>query len=1221
MRRRFLDRSLRASCLLTGVFAVAVATRCHDARAGWPPSPSADFTSEANWPSDPGYRTGWQYWSFLPKQNGGTAPYLAADQKLGASGMSIDKAWSVTTGRPEVLIGQIDCGIVWDNDEVVDKAWLNPKELGGVRKPQNAQGAACAGAGDLVGYDCNGDGVLSVADYRDDPRIAPAVAGEKCFTDGDRTKTGPDRILGDRNRNCILDAGDLIEIFSDGVDDDANGYTDDISGWDFFKNDNNPYDDTRNDHGTRQAKLSTATGNDGKGGIGTCPLCRFFPLRVGDSYVADANAYGKAVIYAADNGAKVVQEALVTVNQTPLSVAAMDYAYAHGVTIVASIGNDDSRHHVYPALANHVVTVHSVRFNGPDARGSSSFLAYDTCSGYGAQLSLSISGESCSSDAAGHAAGIAGLIYATAMSVPQPLQLTAEEVIQLMKMTADDVDVAESRDPKLEVSSDFYESKPGWDQRFGYGRANALSAVMAVKNRLIPPEVDIVSPLWFEPIYADRGLLQVPIIGRIAAARAPSYDYRVDWAPGATPDEASFKPLIAEVKNVPGATVTGGINLPLASIDPRQIDTAPIDTSHQNDRTVTLRVHAVAHYAEGDVHGEARRAIGITNQRNGLDADLLPGFPIKVGGSGEPSPKLADIDGDGVRDIVYATSEGSVHVWSLKSGLPVEVPGFPFRTAIEDGLNANPTSEPTVPSYVSAPAYATARNGGVAPEIAHEAVVSAPAVADLDGDGKNEIALTTYAGTIYVVDKAGHPLAGWPKRLPLVPSCPLDTSKAKPATCAETTSKLARGAFASPVLIDMDRDGKLEIVQAAFDGNIYVFHADGTPLDGWPVAVHAPGSARLNRIMSTPALADYNGDGIPDLLTGSNETIGGDLAGPVFAIDGRGNKAPKGPYLPNWPIVLASSLLSPTLAEGITASPASGDFDGDGVPEVLAQGNGAPPYLLRADPGPQQGNGDPPKNRLPIVLDPVFGAQSKAASPDTMAPYLSQPSIGDLDQDGTPDVVTSGGSVGLSSTVAGGATIRPFQNLLAMWSGKTGHMLPGSPVVLEDSALFDNHAIADITGDDYPEVIVGTSGNFVRAVDACGREAPGWPKFTNGWILATPAVGDIDGDTRHSLEVVAGTREGYIFAWHTKGREDGVIQWESVHHDNANTGDYGTKLAQGTLKRAGAPIDCSVPAPPVQGSYEAGGCALGMSSGSRGKLVFAAFAALLAAAYLRRRRT
>jgi MYXO-CTERM domain-containing protein len=143
-----------------------------------------------------------------------------------------------------------------------------------------------------------------------------------------------------------------------------------------------------------------------------------------------------------------------------------------------------------------------------------------------------------------------------------------------------------------------------------------------------------------------------------------------------------------------------------------------------------------------------------------------------------------------------------------------------------------------------------------------------------------------------------------------------------------------------------------------------------------------------------------------------------------------------------------------------------------------------------------------------------------------------------------------------------------------MWNGKTGHMMPGSPVVVEDYSFLTNQAIADISGDNYPEVIMGTGGYFVHAVDACGREAPGWPKFTGGWMTATPAVGDITGDG--NLEVVEATRDGYLYAWTTKGTSKGVIQWESFHHDNANTGNYGTPLDQGKLEIATKVIDCTL---------------------------------------------
>ena len=816
--------------------------------------------------------------------------------------------------------------------------------------------------------------------------------------------------------------------------------------------------------------------------------------------------------------------------------------------------------------------------------------------------------------------------------------------MQVLKMSADDVDVPESRNISNESGiAPFYESKPGWDQRFNYGRMNAFKAVTMVKEGRIPPEVDIVAPTWYQPIYATRSSGPIPIYGRVAAARASSYDYVVEWGAGVEPDESEFKTLV-DVKNIPASTVSGGSTTPLATFDPRQIDTkhvadpdSPQNCNRDksvcwgaNDKTVTLRVRVTAHYGSGDVRGDSRRTISITNSSNqaktgGDDPDLLPGFPLDLGTSGEGSAKLADLDGDGVRDIVYPASNGTIHAFTVRGGAPKELPGWPVRTAILDGLNPAIT-DPGVPSYLGGTAYKTGKSGGIDTDIARESIMSAPGVADLDGDGQPEIVFSTWNGTIYVVDRAGNALAGWPKRLPLVPSCPLDPSKPKPAgDCMDLRHGLSRGTYASPVLIDMDKDGKPEIVQAAFDGNIYIYKVDGTLLEGWPVRVHSDRTEKFNRIMTTPAAVDLNKDGIPELVTGSNEEVGGGgSSGPVFAIDGRGMKAPNGPFLPNWPFIRPSIHIFPVVAEGINASLATADFDGDGVADVAIQGNGTPPLVVKSDPGSQSGFADPP-NRLPThaVGDPGFEATAifgklTLAAPDTFFPLFSVPSIGDLDQDGTPDLVMSGGSLSLIGSLAGGGIPHNVQHLLTAWSGKTGEMMPGMPVLLEDFQFLINHSIADINGDDYPEVITGSGVYFVHAADACGREPAGWPKFTNGWVASSPAIGDITGDG--NLEVVTATRDGFLFAWKTTGTDKGVVQWSSFHHDNQNTGDVGHALDQGVYKKAARVIDCTLPDVVKPDELIAGGgCDCRTAGTDRSGMLLAALGSLAFLVWRRRR--
>jgi MYXO-CTERM domain-containing protein len=1148
----------------------AVASSPTGALAQWPPPETAtaeDMATPKYWPNDPGYAYSedddgqWNYYSFIPTPSGNVMPRPSET----ASGMSIDLAWRLSIGDERVRIAITDSGIKWDEADLIEQVWLNHKELA-AHKPLHADSTPCGGAGDIAGFDCNGDGVLTVSDYAETPSLKPDANGDKP--------------KGDKNNNGRLDGGDLILNFSDGIDDDGNGYVDDIAGWDFMKNDNDPYDDTRYGHGTGEARDSVSQANNGMGDAGGCPNCRFIPMRVGDSFITDVNMFAKAVVYATDNGAKVVQCALGTLNMNRFTQAALDYAYQNGTLVITSMADENSRHHNMPAAANHTLPVHAIQYDGNSATRSTTFFSFHPCSNFGGQNLLSASGTGCSSEATGELSGISGLLYSAALKYDVTPPLLPAEAQNILFMTADDIDVPESR----EEGSLYKWSHTGFDQRFGYGRVNANRALEAVRDGKIPPAIDVTSPHWFTVLYKDKVEGPVPIQGTISAARATSFDYVVEWAPGVQPLDADFK-VFKEEANVPASTIIGTAG-PLAELDIRTINPAharDVDSPYgENDFTITVRVRALAHYGgqKGDVPGEMRRTYYVYS-----DPSLAKGFPIFVGDSGEGSPKTADIDGDGGRELLYPTSGGDLHVIKLTANGPVALEGFPFRTNLEDGL-VDPAPSPTTPIYLKAPAYASKK---VDPDIARESLVNAPAIADLDGDGSQEIVLSTFPGTVYVLDAKGKLLPGWPKRLPEIPSCPLDPTATPPAgPCMNTEVRVARGAFASPVLADLNGDKKLDIIQTAFDGKIYVFDATGADVEGWPVELHYTGTLseepNRNRILTTPAVGDFNGDGIPELLVGSNERLGsGGQAGAAYLLDGRGSKAPGGAVLSGWPVSMTSFEIFPMVAEGVPNSGVIGRFDG--ILASVIHGNATLPLILPSDPGGQTQLTSTPANALPqredkdepgkivkgVAPSSIFGPYTKASTPNTMLPLFSQPSLGDIDQDGTPDVIAAGGSLNLAINLqAQSNTGLQGDHLIAVWSGKTGSMLPGSPFLIEDFSFFNSQAVADLNGDDYPEVITGSAGYFLHAFDGCGREPEGFPKFTGQWIIPTPAVGDLDGDGK--LEVAVGTRNGWLYVWHTEGRTDSIIQWESYHHDNRNTGNIETALDQGGQKMAKTPL-------------------------------------------------
>jgi subtilisin family serine protease/subtilisin-like proprotein convertase family protein len=296
--------------------AVPAGQTVEQAAAGWAYTPGVAF-AEPNYiyrpaviPNDT--RFGSQYAQHNTGQSGGTP---GAD-------VSAAEAWDVTTGDLRTVVAVIDTGVDYTHPDLYKNIWLNQGEI-----PADIRANLT---------DVDGDGVITFWDLNEAVNI------------------GPGKIT-DLNGNGYIDGGDVLRArasggWADAADGDGNGRVDDLVGWDFYSNDNDPIDRTAEagGHGTHVAGTVGAVGNNALGVAGMAWRVQIMPVRfLGSGGGTTANAV-LSVDYASANGAVISNNSWGGGGFSSALRDAVTRAHDRGQVFVAAAGNSSRDNDVTP---------------------------------------------------------------------------------------------------------------------------------------------------------------------------------------------------------------------------------------------------------------------------------------------------------------------------------------------------------------------------------------------------------------------------------------------------------------------------------------------------------------------------------------------------------------------------------------------------------------------------------------------------------------------------------------------------------------------------------------------------------------------------------------------------------------------------------------------------------------------------------------------------------
>ncbi|MDP9402319.1 MAG: VCBS repeat-containing protein, partial [Actinomycetota bacterium] len=387
--------------------------------------------------------------------------------------------------------------------------------------------------------------------------------------------------------------------------------------------------------------------------------------------------------------------------------------------------------------------------------------------------------------------------------------------------------------------------------------------------------------------------------------------------------------------------------------------------------------------------------------------------------------------------------------------------------------------------------------GGWPRQTSH-AINSSPAAADTDGDSRPEVFVGSGVGShgqcsggaMYSFEHDGNQRFRF---------------QGSDQTCP------SQAIHSSPALGDINRDSSSDVTFGALGLQMYSLSQSGTLNPGWPYYTD-------DTVFSTPALADVNGDGQTDVIVGGDSTPGPPIdhrGGLVRAISGGGQ-----------------TLWEFRVNEIVRSSPAVGDIDGDGRPEIVF---GTGDFWVR------QAGGASDATKV-FALNPNGSLKWVR---ETGGYTLASPTLADIDGNGVLDVAI-------------GTFEGPNPGRVFALRGGDGADLPNYPRASGGGVVLGSISTADLDGDGGQDLLVPTGAAVFAYSGKTGQRLFGLEEgkvaFQN-----SPLVADVDGNGL--LDIIAvGTRpngSGVAVRYEMAASDNarlGATAWPTFHHDARRTG-------------------------------------------------------------------